>query len=670
MERTGDPLVGFDERCNPEGLVGQIRRLQPGQRLSGHGRGKEVVEAAGRRSKGVVAVLVRIAPLVQELDLQAFGRDIAAQLPEVAQRPVGVVVSPVGIAVFEEDVAVFVEQMVAAAPRGRGVKVEEHLAVRLLLDPVEEAPQIGFGPFGGDRQAVDLEDPDAVAAVEVEQRRGILFPVGEVVLHARIEPQPHLDTQFAGPFDHGIEPPRVLVSCRLPVVGVLPDVAERPAGQRRIGALALLPTVVDLEMGDPQPGGALDLLQAEAFVDLRILAAVAPSVHHHHLVAAVARGTDLLLVTPQGGQGRQFALAVDARHHAVGPHPLVREIPRRHADARHGERSEIGREVTAPVGQLHGRTGGLLQEEEAPAVDAVADEEQVAAIAVLAVGDDVTLPDQVVVPVRHVGELHGPRMPVHAGKVHPVEDRLGGFHRHVGLRLDVLAVGGIGRFGRGLQHGGRSGPGGIREPQPRLAGDGRYIPVDAVFAPDLDAVERILHPGAQIRRGDGRGRDRPDRQRSPGTRCRSVARKDEIGLRPHRAEQRSRGPVLERKGHQIAAVPAETALHRGVAEHQHRIPLQEGIGVRTVDTRLRPGSPGRRGRRSRQPRRGQKHKKRRQSGAENHRLSVHRANYRWPAIPAGWSRIRFGRLKFWLFNGASWRQAPRDMASCSSFRWS
>ena len=254
-------------------------------------------------------------------------------------------------------------------------------------------------------------------------------------------------------------------------------------------------------------------------------------------------------------------------------------------------------------------------------------------------------------------------MPVHAGEAHPVEHRLRGFHRHVGLCLDVLAVGGVLLAPAGVQHGGRS-LFSLGKAQPRLAGHGRRIGIDAELTPDVEPVHRILDPGPQAGRRTSRRRERVDRQPAVGARRRGIPREDKVGKRPHRAEHRPRRPVFEREGHQIAAVPAETAFEVGVAEHQHRIPLHEGVGTGAV------GRNGRRGRGSGCSGRGNGQQGGRHGGAENHRTSGHKAYHRCPAIPAGWSRSLLGRLKFWLLSSAPGREAPRSIASCNSVRWS
>ena len=168
-------------------------------------------------------------------------------------------------------------------------------------------------------------------------------------------------------------------------------------------------------------------------------------------------------------------------------------------------------------------------------------------------------------------------MPVYAGEVHPVKNRLRRFHGHIGLRLDVLAVGGILLATTRLQHGSR-GTLSVRKPQPRLAGNGRSIGIDAEFTPDVQSIERIDDPCPQERRRAGRRRKRLDRQPAVRPGSRGIACEDEVGQDLHRTERRSFDFVFKRERHQVPAVPAETAFEEGIAEHQHRIPLQESIG--------------------------------------------------------------------------------------------
>ena len=121
------------------------------------------------RGERVAGIFFRVAPFVEELDLELLRGNVFGEHPQVAQRPVGVVVLPVGVTVFEEDVAVLVEHVVASAASGRGVEVEDHLAARPLQHAVEQPPQVAFGAFVGDCQSVDLERADAVLVVETDE---------------------------------------------------------------------------------------------------------------------------------------------------------------------------------------------------------------------------------------------------------------------------------------------------------------------------------------------------------------------------------------------------------------------------------------------------------------------------------------------------------------------
>ena len=176
--------------------------------------------------------------------------------------------------------------MVASAASGRGVEVEDHSAARPLQHAVEQPPQVAFGAFVGDCQSVDLERADAVLVVETDEGLRILLPVGIAVLYARVEPEADLHAQFPAQLHDRVQSPGVFLRVGFPVVGIVPDVFERPLRHGGVGAFAHLPAVVDLEMRDAQMRGLADLGQAELFVHLRVLAAVAPCVHHHHLVAS------------------------------------------------------------------------------------------------------------------------------------------------------------------------------------------------------------------------------------------------------------------------------------------------------------------------------------------------------------------------------------------------
>ena len=232
-------------------------------------------------------------------------------------------------------------------------------------------------------------------------------------------------------------------------------------------------------MRDAQVRGLPDFGQAEPFVHLRVLAAVAPRVHHHHLVASGKQFPDVFLVASQGRQLFEFPARPDSEDAAVGLHPfLFAEVLLRHAQARHREIAELRREVPAAVGRLHARSGGLLQEEEPAVVLGVAGEEQVAPVTVFPVGNDVGFEDQVVVPVRDVLELHDPRVPVEPAGVEPVEGRGDRLRLHVGGRFDVLPVGCVDRPAAGKLCDAAFEVG--------VAGDRRGVGADAVDPPHVE----------------------------------------------------------------------------------------------------------------------------------------------------------------------------------------
>ena len=77
---------------------------------------------------------------------------------------------------------------------------------------------------------------------------------------------------------------------------------ESTFSQGRIGTFSCLPTVIYLEMSHSQTGCFPYLLHTEALIHLGILAAVAPSVHHDHLIPDGKMSPKLLLIRPQGLQ--------------------------------------------------------------------------------------------------------------------------------------------------------------------------------------------------------------------------------------------------------------------------------------------------------------------------------------------------------------------------------
>ena len=280
-------------------------------------------------------------------------RHIAAELPEIAQSLVGVVVAPVGVAVFKEYVSVFVEHVVASTTSCRHVKVENNLIVSLLKYSVEELAEIGLGLLGRDGEAVNLEDADAIFPIEFHDSLNVLLPVLEVVLDTRIEPEAKLDSEFLCLLDHRSQPVRVLVLCRSPVERVVPDVPERALCHRGVWTLALLPAVVNLEMRDAKTRGLLKFREAEDLVHLRVLAAVAPCVHHYHLVTLRAVLPDVFLIGTQSLERRELPFAEDARHAGVELHPVGRlEVSLRSAYAGDRKIAEFADEVRAGIAQL------------------------------------------------------------------------------------------------------------------------------------------------------------------------------------------------------------------------------------------------------------------------------------------------------------------------------
>ena len=353
---------------------------------------------------------------------------------------------------------------------------------------------------------------------------------------------------------------RILLRIGFPIVGIVPDVPERAFRHRRIGAFADLPAVVDLKMRDAEACGPPDLLQTKAFVDLRILTAVAPRVHHHHLVAPRELFPQLFLIAPQSGQLLQLPARPDTDDASVGPHPLPAvEVPLRKTEPRNREIPEFGREIVTLIGRLHVRTGSLFQEKEAAVVLPAAGEQQIAPVVVLPVRDHVGLEDQIVVPVRNVLKLDDPRLPMEPAGIEPVEHARTPERTHILFRLDVLPVAEV----RGTVAGKRSGGASF---QVGVAGNGRSIPVNPVDPPDGKRAQRKFHGRFQVFRMDSGLAD-------PGRRIRSgrgfgIAGNLEIGRRSAVQPHLPRRLVGQAVRHEVSAVPDEFPLDPGVADRQ------------------------------------------------------------------------------------------------------
>ena len=77
-------FVAFDQRADAQRLFGQSARLHPGQRLSGHGRCEEVFETVIGRGERVAGIFFRVAPFVEELDLELLRGDVFGEHPQRA----------------------------------------------------------------------------------------------------------------------------------------------------------------------------------------------------------------------------------------------------------------------------------------------------------------------------------------------------------------------------------------------------------------------------------------------------------------------------------------------------------------------------------------------------------------------------------------------------------
>ena len=128
---------------------------------------------------------------------------------------------------------------------------------------------------------------------------------------------------------------------------------------------------------------------------------------------------------------------------------------------------------------LNPGAGRLLQEEEAGAVPGIPGEEEIPPVVQFAVSDEGGLLHQVVVPVGDVRERHGSAVPVPAGRLQAVENRLAGrLDGHVGGRFDVFAVGGVV---------GAASQGGQAAAKVRVAGNGRDPFINAILPAHLQA---------------------------------------------------------------------------------------------------------------------------------------------------------------------------------------
>ena len=76
-------------------------------------------------------------------------------------------------------------------------------------------------------------------------------------------------------------------------------------------------------MSHSQTGGLFQFGDTELFIDLGILASVAPGIHHYHLVTVGMVLTDMLLVIPKGKERRQSAFSEHSRHAGIQAHHVI-----------------------------------------------------------------------------------------------------------------------------------------------------------------------------------------------------------------------------------------------------------------------------------------------------------------------------------------------------------
>ena len=106
-------------------------------------------------------------------------------------------------------------------------------------------------------------------------------------------------------------------------------------------------------MRDAKTRGLLKFRAAEDLVHLRVLAAVAPCVHHYHLVTLRTVLSDVFLIGTQSLERRELPFTEDARHAGVELHPVgILEVSLRSAYAGDRKIAEFADKVRAGIAQL------------------------------------------------------------------------------------------------------------------------------------------------------------------------------------------------------------------------------------------------------------------------------------------------------------------------------
>ena len=194
-------------------------------------------------------------------------------------------------------------------------------------------------------------------------------------------------------------------------------------------------------MCDSQTGSLLQFLKAEFLIDLRVLAAISPGVHHYHLVTAATVEAELLLIGSEGFESRQFSAVTHSEDTGIDTGPLVRtDVGAFYSKPCNGEMAVFSSEVRARIAELGAGARGLLQEEIAVGSGSIPEKQQIATVGHLVVRNELPFSHKSVVPVGHVPEFNGFGVPVPSTEIHLVKDSLNRFCSHIGNGFNVLPV--------------------------------------------------------------------------------------------------------------------------------------------------------------------------------------------------------------------------------------
>ena len=297
-------------------------------------------------------------------------------------------------------------------------------------------------------------------------------------------------------------------------------------------------------MGDPQPGGPIELGQRERLPDAGVLTAIAPGVEQDHLVAVGPVHADRVLVGAQGGQEVNLGSSGDTDHRTIAPRPAVPvQVAGLDADADHADLAQPADKIGARPGELLFRAGRLLEQERARPVQCPPHKEQVPRQGSFgAVRQDGVGLDQRVALVGDVAKPNTLQPQVRIERAQPVQ------RGRVGLTF--LLANALAERYRWQRVRARPPPA-----QVQVAGDGRAAGDDPKAAPHAQRTERGGHVHPQMGRPHRRRRDRGRVHRALG---RGVvhSRKGTVG---DLAAQVPREPVLhvdQRETDQVALVPA------------------------------------------------------------------------------------------------------------------